>query len=105
MSVSFPPDHPIWQYPKGSRAPQVQNWVELGRRIETILQSLEKRVLNLEQLLSDKQQQLDRIEALLNSINGHLTRKDVDTNGDDRQQSPKPRNRPRAAQFLKAFDD
>lgn len=51
LSVRFPENHPILDYPSGKRSQRVRELVDLALRLESILSSIDSRMARIENIL------------------------------------------------------
>ena len=50
LELKLPPDHPIFEYPPGSRSTIIKMWIEMGRQFELINRRLDVIEQKLDQL-------------------------------------------------------
>ncbi len=50
LELKLPPDHPIFEYPPGSRSAIIKMWIDLGQQFELINKRLEAIEQKIDQL-------------------------------------------------------
>lgn len=56
MSVPFPPNHPVWDYPEGQRAAKVRDWVDIATKLEAELRRIRDELRLMREGLSGKRE-------------------------------------------------